>query len=310
MARLPINAYDNDRLKTRKVLQMLNELGVLPVDPSQRPTFLRDHRAAAILIDRALSRLAPQPLVERQCQNLRSLSAAVNEKFANAWPLPGGGGSGAPPAWARAGSIADIDFASDPPRAWTSASGDVVLADVVGDSVAMSSFYNPDKLDPGVGYGMGNGDTAQGAFIGDMITAFNFSFTVVIEFDDNFSLEYVDVVHFNTDVVVRHTATSVPRVTDNADAVISHPDNDGSDHPAGAIGAHKMAVTITASEMYAALDGTSFLTGVAGDPDRVSVVDPNTPDQPTDIVFLSAKLKRLTVYNPIRTEADQRVLTG
>lgn len=226
------------------------------------------------------------------------------------WPANGSPGGGPPPAWARAGSIADIDFVNNPPRAWTSTGGEVALSEVVGDSVALSSTYDPDKLDPGVGYGLGNADTGQGAFIGDMVTAFNFSFTAVIEFDDNFQLEYAETTNFNTDVVVRHTNSAVPRLTDNVDGVISHPDNDGADNPVGAAGAHKLAVTITASEMYAALDGASFLTLFVGAPGRVSIVDPSTPDQPTDIVFISAKLKRLTVYNPIKTEAEQRTLTA
>jgi hypothetical protein len=303
MARLPINAYDNDRLKTRKVLQMLNELGVLPVDPSQRPTFLRDHRAAAILIDRALSRLAPQPLVERQCQNLRSLSAAVNEKFANAWPLPGGGGSGAPPAWARAGSIADIDFVNNPPRAWTSTGGEVAFANfdtIFGESSLIPDrAYNPAEVNLGVGYGDGD---SHGSFIGAMIAAFNFDFSVVVEFDGQFNLEYVEDT-FGTDIVFNYATTVSPRLSDQNSGfkVIDAGDVNGS------LGAHKAAFTITGSSAYAAVDGVSLQ-----DPDNppATVIDPDTPNQPTDIVFLTANLKRLTVYNPIRTEADQRVLTG
>ena len=59
MAQLTIKTYDNDRLKNRKVRAMLEELEVWPTEPGARPNFLRGHRTAGILIDRALANVAP-----------------------------------------------------------------------------------------------------------------------------------------------------------------------------------------------------------------------------------------------------------
>jgi hypothetical protein len=82
---IEINPYDNDQLKTRKVQANLAELGVLPADHNQRPTFLRSHRTAAILIDRALSHLAPDISVTRHCSNRQDFSKTANLKFAAAF---------------------------------------------------------------------------------------------------------------------------------------------------------------------------------------------------------------------------------
>lgn len=86
MAQIPINPTDNDRLKTRKVQAMLNDLGVLPTKHDERPSFLRSRRSAAVLIDRALDGLALSPSAEKHCcKNSEDFVSAINEKFATSF---------------------------------------------------------------------------------------------------------------------------------------------------------------------------------------------------------------------------------
>lgn len=223
------------------------------------------------------------------------------------WPGGGGPGGEDPPVWARAGSIADIDFVNVPPRAWTSTGGEVAWEDfdtILGESSLFgpTTAFDPLMLESGVGYGNGNADRGAGTFLGAMVTAFNFSFTAIAEFNDNFHLEY-SVAGFSTDVVVRYADTVEVQLEDAAGGVgLFLP---GA--PNGDAGPHKFGFTITADSMYAAVDGVS-LDDLDEPPS--STLDPDTPLQPTDIYFRAAKLKRLTVYNPIKTEAEQRTLTA
>lgn len=225
------------------------------------------------------------------------------------WPSGGGPGGGEPPAWARAGSVADIDFVNDPPRAWTSTGAEVAWADfdeIFGESELIAQrVFDPLMLDSGVGYGQGTGDPGGGTMLGALITAFNFNFTAVIEFDGNFSLEYTEPA-FATDLVINAGIAGFGETVTVSDAnggvpSIQRPDFSGAD------ASSKLAVTVTADAMYAAYNGESLDDG---DVPPNTAVNPATPNQPTDIVFQASKLKRLTVYNPIKTQAEQRALTA
>lgn len=85
MAQIEISEHDNDRLKNRKVKANLTELGVWPANPNERPNFLRSHRQAAALIDRALSNLAPAPVVLKRCSNRKEFAQAMNAKISTAF---------------------------------------------------------------------------------------------------------------------------------------------------------------------------------------------------------------------------------
>lgn len=90
MQAITISPFDNDRLKTRAVQDMLRDLGVLPDRNGERPSFVRNSSTAAELIDRALIGLAPLPALT-SARNQITLANLANEKFAAAYE--GGGGA-------------------------------------------------------------------------------------------------------------------------------------------------------------------------------------------------------------------------
>lgn len=224
------------------------------------------------------------------------------------WPIPGSPGSGDPPAWAPAGSVAYVDFVTNEPRAWTSTGGEVLFANlntILGDSTLIPNrAYNPAKVDLGVGYGLGGGDQGPGSFLNDMVTAFNFNFTCLVEFNGNLSLEYVEPT-FGTDLIIAAGIAGfgdIMSISDQNSPAYLQKTGGG---PADAIS--KLAFTLTPTQLYAAYNGVSMDDA---DVPPNTVVDPVTPNQPTDIVFIAAKLKRLTIYNPIKTAAELVTLTS
>lgn len=227
----------------------------------------------------------------------------LSANYASGWPASGGPGGGDPPAWARSGSIADIDFVNDPPRAWTSTGGEIAFEDfgtILGSSVLFPTFtYDPLLVDLGVGYGTGD-PQGFGTFIGDMAEAFNFGFTMIAEFNEIFGIELTEGT-FTTDIAVELGAGQEPGIVDQYDVNFVYADARNV-----AAGAHKFGMTLTQDTFYVAVDNESLVDN----PGPATVVDPEAPLQPTDMVFHSAKLKRLTIYNPIKTEAEQRTLTA
>lgn len=217
-----------------------------------------------------------------------------------------GGGGGSPPAWARSGSVADIDFVNNPPRAWTATGGEVAFAafnTILGESPSFPGFsYDPGKVDLGVGYGGGVGDQGTAALIGALANVFMFDFTVVFEFDANFVFNAVDVT-FATDISYRCASNSVPGLRDDIGGN-NLLDPSGLN---GDAGAHKGAITITAPLAYTATDNVSgtLSSEVGAD----TTIDPDTPQTPTELIINASLLKRMTVYSPIKTEAEQRALT-
>jgi hypothetical protein len=240
-------------------------------------------------------------LVWIQAGAITTVTAATLEVLDHAmidysfWPADGSPDTGDAPAWARTGSIA-----WDGTNTITWANFNTIL----GSSVLIPGRdFDPLKLDSGVGYGLGNSDQGGGTFLDAFIDAFNFSFTVVMEFDGNFQLEYTEAT-FGTDLTVTAGVAGHGdgmHITDQNSGVILEPVGNTA-----AAASSKLALTITASSMYSAYNGASLMYA---DVPAQTVVDPDTPNQPTDIVFLASKLKRLTIYNPVKTEAEQRTLT-
>jgi hypothetical protein len=223
-----------------------------------------------------------------------------------AWPRSGSSGGTTGPAWTRPGSIADIDFVNDEPRAWDGAN-EIAWADfntIFGDSELMGLTWTPEMLDPGVGLGLGEVQ-GTGAFIGTMLDTFNFDFTVVLEFEGIFHLEYTEPT-FATDITF--DANPAPAPTGKVRVSDANGDGLGRDHDAAAVELSKLGVTISAASMYAAYNGELLYLN-AGAPNP-TFVDPNTPNQPTDIIFGASKLKRVTVYNPVKTATELQVLTA
>lgn len=215
------------------------------------------------------------------------------------WPANGSPGGEEPPAWARAGSIADIDFVNDPFRAWTSTGGETNdPTDIFGDSALLGVTFDPETIVAGVGM-----DAGAANAINELATAFMFDFTVVVEFDDGLAIEYAEP-NFDTNMVLTYWPEGVGRLTDDSSGTSGGPllDATGAN---GTLGPHKIAFTIKAGECYMAIDGVSAIAGGVA-----TTYDPSTPTQPTDIKLSAAPLKRVTIYNPVKTEAEQRTLTA
>jgi hypothetical protein len=218
------------------------------------------------------------------------------------WPGSGGGGGDEEtPAWARPGSIADIDFVNDPPRAWTSTGGEVAFAafnTILGESLLIPDrAYDPADVNAGVGY------IGSGTFIGDFVDAFAFDFTVVIEHDEGLNMEFTEGT-FGTDLVYRYGTVVAPGLLDNGSEstgyVLTLSGN-------GTEGSHVSAFTITAASMYGGCDGVAFMSD---EEPPTSALDPSTPNDPTDVVFqASALIRRLTVY-PAKNESATLALTA
>jgi hypothetical protein len=301
MPQITINEGDNDRLKTRKVRAMLIELGVWPARENEQPSFLRSRRRAAILIDRALATLAPSPRLVRCTANSPVLVEGMNEKFASAnWPGEGGGEVPAGPDWVPAGAIAHIDWVSTPARAWvlgTTYLGD--LSAILGTSDFNVAFaYDPEKVVPGVGY-TNAPNTATAAFIGPLADAFANEFTVLADFDDILTMEYVEET-FYTDLNTRYSDIQVsgaqPGINDDGNnsngITLRIYDGEGTAQ-FGTTGAHKFAWTFTAANgIYAASDGVGWTTV---DGETSIPTSSNLP--PTEILLNAKTIRSYTVYS-------------
>lgn len=218
------------------------------------------------------------------------------------WPHSGdGGGSFEAPTWVRPGAKADIDFAHDPPRAWTATAGETDdLSTILGDSALMGVTYDPDGLQPGVGF------TGLAALIGPMVTAFAFGFTLRIEQQDYATIEFTEPT-YGTDIQFvcgSNPANSVGLVdngTESSGVSLKSRDELGAGIPTTP-GAHTVALTIKSNEMYGGIDGEAFWG--YDDDGETTVTDPSTPNDPTDIIIGFAHgVQRMTVY-PAKSEAD------
>jgi hypothetical protein len=222
------------------------------------------------------------------------------------WPGTGGAGPGGDaPEWVRAGAFADIDFVNVPPRAWISGVGEISdFSTIFGESALLPNHeYDPLLLDSGVGYGLGAEDQGVGTFAGALVSAFNYGFSAIVEFDDIFGLEYTEAT-FATDFVINYSPAQLS-LTDSGTFGLYMPDES-----LGTAGAHKLGFTLTASEGYGSVDNTQLDGYPPVGEDKVTVMDPTTPNQPTDIIFHCAKLKRLTTYTPVKTELELKALTA
>lgn len=149
MAQVEIGPWDNARKRTRKVTEMLTELGMLPEDPYYRPNFLHSPPVVAQKLGAALGQdLPPIPLS-------RSGATLVNEAMATAYgggepvevnmqPDPNMNGG---PAWTITNGAWDFETN---PGAMTMAGGqgtatiDSQYELVPGDYFMYATIENPD----------------------------------------------------------------------------------------------------------------------------------------------------------------------
>lgn len=247
MAQIIINPFDNDRLKTRKVQSMLDDLGVLPADPGLRPTFLKSHRAAAALIDRAL---ANAPLLAR-CSNVNNFATEANEKFSSAYALPNG-----------AEPLIVLDFKNE---VYESNGSAVALGDLVTENVAYGAF---DPADVVAGVGLAPGDhVSLPTLTGDALALVLEGATAVFTFvhlntdadtatGGPLLVEMIDFPDFNT--YYTSQASSAPDVGSPPCFISDNVDTAGD--ASLSLGTHTAALTMIDGKISRSIDGNALVT--------------------------------------------------
>lgn len=291
MVQIPINPFDNDRLKTRKVQAMLGELGVLPTADNERPTFLRGQRTAAILIDRALAHLAPAPPL-RRCSNLQDTANTANAKFTAAY-LVDDGGAGLP-----AGAIAYADFKNG-----TYFYGGNALSDFLVQNEDWGTF-DPASIVPGTGYvapGANEGPVLAPALTSTLIAAQGFTATVDLipgvssGGTNNLQIIMVDFPGFAQQITAE--------LSDSATASASYVGDYNGQTNIDILSVdvlHRVAVTLSATHLAASVDGGIVATYAVADPFICNFIAFNVAD---------GTWERMVIY-PIKTDAELSALSA